>query len=87
MEHIHPVFDQILCRTDKERMLGQRGCTLWLTGLSGSGKTTLARHTERELASQGYLTQVLDGDNIRTGIKTWASEKRTGQRISAGSPR
>ena len=68
MEHIHPVFDQILCRNDKEKMLGQRGCTLWLTGLSGSGKTTLARHTERELASQGYLTQVLDGDNIRTGI-------------------
>ena len=68
MEHIHPVFDQILNRADKERMLGQRGCTLWLTGLSGSGKTTLARHTEKELAAQGFLTQVLDGDNIRTGI-------------------
>lgn len=68
MEHIHPVFDQILCRTDKEKMLGQRGCALWLTGLSGSGKTTLARHTEKELFAQGFLTQVLDGDNIRTGI-------------------
>ncbi|PWW81188.1 adenylyl-sulfate kinase [Prosthecochloris marina] len=68
MEHIHPVFDQILNRADKERMLGQRGCTLWLTGLSGSGKTTLARHAEKELAAQGFLTQVLDGDNIRTGI-------------------
>lgn len=68
MEHIHPVFDQILCRADKERMLGQRGCTLWLTGLSGSGKTTLARSAEKELAAQGFLTQVLDGDNIRTGI-------------------
>ncbi|WP_294348423.1 adenylyl-sulfate kinase [Prosthecochloris sp.] len=68
MEHIHPVFDQILNRADKEKMLGQRGCTLWLTGLSGSGKTTLARHAEKELAAQGFLTQVLDGDNIRTGI-------------------
>ncbi|WP_287373515.1 adenylyl-sulfate kinase [Prosthecochloris sp.] len=68
MEHIHPVFDQILNRADKERMLGQRGCTLWLTGLSGSGKTTLARHAEKELAARGFLTQVLDGDNIRTGI-------------------
>lgn len=68
MEHIHPVFDQILCRADKERMLGQRGCALWLTGLSGSGKTTLARQTEKELTGQGFLTQVLDGDNIRTGI-------------------
>lgn len=68
MEHIHPVFDQILCRADKERMLGQCGCALWLTGLSGSGKTTLARQTEKELTGQGFLTQVLDGDNIRTGI-------------------
>lgn len=68
MEHIHPVFDQILNRSDKEKMLGQRGCTLWLTGLSGSGKTTLARYTEKELSAQGFLTQVLDGDNIRTGI-------------------
>ena len=70
MEHIHPVFDQILCRADKERMLGQRGCALWLTGLSGSGKTTLARQTEKELTGQGFLTQVLDGDNIRTGINS-----------------
>lgn len=68
MEHIHPVFDQILNRADKERMLGQRGFTLWLTGLSGAGKTTLARHAEKELVAQGFLTQVLDGDNIRTGI-------------------
>ena len=68
MEHIYPDFNQILCRTDKEQMLGQRSCTLWLTGLSGSGKTTLARHTERELFAQGILTQVLDGDNIRVGI-------------------
>ena len=49
-------------------MLGQRGCALWLTGLSGSGKTTLARQTEKELTGQGFLTQVLDGDNIRAGI-------------------
>ncbi|ACF46764.1 Adenylyl-sulfate kinase [Prosthecochloris aestuarii DSM 271] len=68
MKHIHPVFDQILGREDKERMLKQRGCVLWFTGLSGSGKTTIARHVEQELAGKGVLTQVLDGDNIRTGI-------------------
>jgi len=62
------VFDQILVRTDKEQLLGQRGCALWFTGLSGSGKTTIARHVEVELAKRGVLTQVLDGDNIRTGI-------------------
>uniref|UniRef100_A4SDU5 Adenylyl-sulfate kinase n=1 Tax=Chlorobium phaeovibrioides (strain DSM 265 / 1930) TaxID=290318 RepID=A4SDU5_CHLPM len=68
MSNIHPVFDQILGRADKERLLGQRGCALWFTGLSGSGKTTIARHVEAELAGRGILTQVLDGDNIRTGI-------------------
>ncbi|MBF0587315.1 adenylyl-sulfate kinase [Prosthecochloris sp. N3] len=68
MKHIHPVFDQILGREDKERMLEQRGCALWFTGLSGSGKTTIARHVEQALAGKGVLTQVLDGDNIRTGI-------------------
>lgn len=67
-KHIHPVFDQILGRSEKERMLGQRGCALWFTGLSGSGKTTIARFVERELAMKGILTQVLDGDNIRTGL-------------------
>jgi len=68
MEHIHPVFDQILGREDKERLLNQRGCAIWFAGVSGSGKTTIARHVERELAERGILTQVLDGDNIRTGI-------------------
>jgi adenylylsulfate kinase len=39
-----------------------------MTGLSGSGKTTIAVALERHLASEGILTQVLDGDNIRSGI-------------------
>ena len=29
-------------RADRERMLGQRAVTIWLTGLSGSGKSTVA---------------------------------------------
>lgn len=41
---------------------------LWLIGLSGSGKSTLARHLENTLHTMGYLTQLLDGDNLRTGI-------------------
>jgi len=68
MQNIHPVFDQILGRKEKEEMLGQRAVALWFTGLSGSGKTTIARHVEQQLAQKGLLTQVLDGDNIRTGI-------------------
>jgi adenylylsulfate kinase len=39
-----------------------------MVGLSGSGKSTLARALENELHQQGHLTQLLDGDNLRTGI-------------------
>ncbi|MEO0874622.1 MAG: adenylyl-sulfate kinase, partial [Bacteroidota bacterium] len=40
----------------------------WLTGLSGSGKSTIAQGVERKLFEAGYFPQVLDGDNIRSGI-------------------
>ncbi|MBE0637951.1 MAG: adenylyl-sulfate kinase [Bacteroidales bacterium] len=66
--NIYPVFDQILTREDKERLLRQRSKVIWFTGLSGSGKTTLGRELELRLNRNGYLTQVLDGDNIRSGI-------------------
>ena len=66
--NIHPVFDKILNRPDKEKLLKQHSRVIWLTGLSGAGKTTIGRHIEMELNKRGYLTQVLDGDNIRTGI-------------------
>ncbi len=66
--NIHPVFHQILTRADKEKFLNQHSCVIWMTGLSGSGKTTIARNIERQLNKRGHLTQVLDGDNIRTGI-------------------
>ena len=55
-------------REDRERLLGQRGVTVWLTGLSGSGKSTVAVGAERELVSRGHLAYVLDGDNIRHGL-------------------
>jgi adenylylsulfate kinase len=67
-KHIYPVFDQIVSREEKENQLKQRSKVIWFTGLSGSGKTTLASALERNLFEKGYLTQVLDGDNIRTGI-------------------
>jgi adenylylsulfate kinase len=55
-------------RDERERLLGQRGVTVWLTGLSGSGKSTIAVAAERELVSRGRLAYVLDGDNIRHGL-------------------
>lgn len=67
-KNIHPVFNKILNRPDKEKLLNQRARVIWLTGLSGSGKTTIAQEIEMELNQKGYLTQILDGDNIRSGI-------------------
>ena len=68
IEKVHPEFHSLLSRSDKEKLLHQHAVVVWLTGLSGAGKTTLARHLEKQLAQRGYLTQILDGDNIRTGI-------------------
>ena len=57
-------------RTDREKLLSQRGCTIWLTGLSGSGKSTIAVAAEKALAQKGCLTYILDGDNIRHGLNS-----------------
>jgi len=67
-ENIHPIFDRILSRTDKEQYLNQKGRVIWLTGLSGSGKSTIAEALEKKLFAEGYFVQLLDGDNIRMGI-------------------
>lgn len=58
----------MLSRSDKEKLLGQKGVMLWFTGLSGSGKSTVAIALERELQKRGLLCRILDGDNIRSGI-------------------
>ncbi len=57
-----------VARGDRERRLGQRGVTVWLTGLSGSGKSTLAVAAESALLERGRHAYVLDGDNIRHGL-------------------
>ena len=67
-QNIHPTFGQLLDREAKEALLNQRGLVVWLYGLSGSGKSTLATALERRLHEEGVFTQVLDGDNIRTGL-------------------
>jgi adenylylsulfate kinase len=77
--NIHPIFDRLLLRSDREQRLGQRSKVLWLTGLSGSGKSTIAVHLEQKLYNSGFFAQVLDGDNIRSGINnnlTFSNEDR-----------
>jgi adenylylsulfate kinase len=67
-ENIHPTFEKILQRKDKEELLNQHAKVIWMTGFSGSGKTTIAIALEQKLKAKGFLTQILDGDNVRTGI-------------------
>ena len=54
--------------SDRERLNGHRGFTIWFTGLSASGKSTLAVATEEALYERGYHTYILDGDNVRHGL-------------------
>jgi len=66
--NIHPVFDRIINRETKQKFLKQKSKVLWFTGLSGSGKSTIAIGVEKMLFDKGFLTQIIDGDNVRTGI-------------------
>ncbi|MCZ6673259.1 MAG: adenylyl-sulfate kinase [Verrucomicrobia bacterium] len=65
---IHPDFSGLLPREVKEGRLNQRGHVFWFYGLSGSGKSTLAYALEKRLFAEGYFVQILDGDNVRTGL-------------------
>jgi adenylyl-sulfate kinase len=48
--------------------LGQRGATVWFTGLPSSGKSTIAGAVEEQLVSRGRSAYLLDGDNLRHGL-------------------
>lgn len=69
-ENIHTEFHRMLGRDSKEAQLKQRGHVFWFYGLSGSGKSTLANALERKLAEQGYVTKILDGDNVRSRLNS-----------------
>jgi len=57
-----------IARSDRERLNGHRGVTLWFTGLPASGKSTLAVAVEQEMHQRNCRTYILDGDNIRHGL-------------------
>jgi len=69
-DNIHPIFERLVSRSEKEKFLNQKAKVFWFTGLSGSGKSTIAEAVERQLFNAGHFVQVLDGDNIRTGISS-----------------
>jgi adenylylsulfate kinase len=68
--NIFPSFYKIIQREDKEKRLRQKARVIWFAGLSGAGKTTLAKRLEEELFARNFMVQILDGDNIRSGINS-----------------
>ena len=55
---------------DRVKNNNQRGLVLWFTGLSGSGKSTVAVKVEEELTRLGFISYLLDGDNLRHGLNS-----------------
>jgi bifunctional enzyme CysN/CysC len=60
--------ESLVSAADREKLLGHKPRTIWLTGLSGSGKSTIAKVLERSLFDKGHHAYILDGDNIRHGL-------------------
>ena len=60
--------DGEVSHAQRNQSLGQKGATLWMTGLSASGKSTIAVALEQVLLQQGKHAYRLDGDNIRHGL-------------------
>lgn len=69
MDNLHK-SDNLTNNKDREKLLRQKSCVIWLSGLSGSGKSTIAILTQKQLHDQGKLVYLLDGDNIRLGINS-----------------
>jgi adenylyl-sulfate kinase len=55
-------------RTQRWESIGQRGATVWFTGLPASGKSTVAAAVEAHLVQNGRAAYRLDGDNLRHGV-------------------
>jgi len=55
-------------RAEREKLLKQKGVTVWMTGLSASGKSTIACILEQMLLHMKKHAYRLDGDNVRHGL-------------------
>lgn len=60
--------NQYIIKEKREKLLNQKPCILWFTGLSGSGKSTIANAVEQALYNIDVKTYLLDGDNVRHGL-------------------
>lgn len=67
-------------REERQKVLKQKGVTVWMTGLSASGKSTIACILEQMLLAKQKPAYRLDGDNIRMGLNKnlgFTAEDRT----------
>ncbi|MGD0767017.1 MAG: adenylyl-sulfate kinase [Tepidisphaeraceae bacterium] len=55
-------------RPERQKLLNQKGVTVWMTGLSASGKSTIACILEQMLLHKKKHAYRLDGDNVRMGL-------------------
>ncbi|KAF3435560.1 hypothetical protein FNV43_RR22649 [Rhamnella rubrinervis] len=55
-------------KVEKQKLLKQKGCVIWITGLSASGKSSVACALSQILYRRGKLSYILDGDNVRHGL-------------------
>ncbi len=53
---------------EREKRYGQKGVSLWITGLHGSGKNQLAYALEKELFKMGKNVVVLDGKSMGNSL-------------------
>ena len=65
---IYPITDRLIPSSEKIQLLRHKGMVFWFYGLSGSGKSTLAVEMEKKLHTDGKISVLLDGDNLRSGL-------------------
>ena len=58
----------LISTAEREKRYGQKGATIWITGLHGSGKNELAYLLEKQLFALGATVILLDGSTIRSGL-------------------
>ncbi len=55
-------------KAQRARLLGQKPCVIWLTGLSAAGKSSIASGLQSALFDRGLHCYLLDGDTVRLGL-------------------
>lgn len=74
------------CRMGSEnrfKVLGQKGVTLWMTGLSGAGKTTICKALEKKLLL-GMGKNVFNVDGVCAAFEGWRDVGK--RRLSFNNP-